>query len=259
MLVCIVITCGYESIISSFITVPPPFIIFTNLQDLLDNGFKILTPTDRSSTSEDELRMHNAWKNLFEVNNITSHELKSSLITIEDLSYKEIGSKLAGGNITHLTPFRRQISRYELEGKGCYFAPETEYVGMRKSIFSGFDGWKLYKAMSNLSSSGIYRMYQRFSFYIEFIILKSQEAHFQFVESQPKAFVISDMKISSIFIVWSSLVGLACVIFIAEYSREKVISTIFSVTAELKLRCTSFIRNLRILIWPVWEVYLKVE
>jgi len=195
---------------------------------------------------------------LFEVNNITSHNLESSFVTIEDLSYKEIASKLATGKITHLTPYRRKISRYELEGKGCYFAPETKYVGMRKSIFSGFEGWKLYKAMSRLCNSGVYMMYQRFSSYLEFIILKSQEDHLQFVESQPKAFVISDMKISSIFIVWISLVGLACVIFIVEYSQEKVISTMYSVTAELKLRGTNFIRNLRILVGLVREVYLKV-
>jgi len=153
--------------------------------------------------------------------------------------------------------FLTGISRFEFQGKGCYFAPETEYLDIIKSIFSGVEGWKLYQAMGRLSDSGIIRMYHRFSDYLYFIKFKSWEERFLFVESQPKAFVMSDMKISSIFIVWIFLVGLACVIFIAEYSREKVISTMYSVTAELKLGGTNFIRNFRILVWLVWEVYRK--
>jgi len=170
-----------------------------------------------------------------------------------DFSKLELLSKLADGNTTASFAFNRHVSRFEYEGKGCYFAPETKYLQTRISIFSGFEGWKLYKAMGRLTDAGIIWKYDEFHYFLIAIKFKSQEEHFLFVESQPKAFVMSDMKITSIFVVWIFLVGLACVIFIVEYSREKVIRTLNSVISEL-VRGTQFVRNFElvyfwILLW----------
>jgi len=207
MLACIVITCGYESIISGFLTVPPPVVVFTSLQDLLDNGLKILV-----GSISFEL-----WEIIFEVNNITSHDLESTLVSEDGLTYRELTFMLAAGNTTKLFEFYRDISRYEMQGKTCYLAPQTEHLKIHKYWFCGYEGWKLYEGMCRLFESGIMNLYQRFSDYRDYIIWKPKEEYFLFMESLPLAFVMSDWKMCSIFIVWSALVALACFAFITEY------------------------------------------
>jgi hypothetical protein len=54
-LVSIVITCAYESIISSHLTSPPPVRVHSKLKDLLDNGYKIFGFRDRTHLKESPL------------------------------------------------------------------------------------------------------------------------------------------------------------------------------------------------------------
>jgi len=42
LLITIVISCCYESIISSYLIIAPPFVVFNSLKNLIDDGYKVL-------------------------------------------------------------------------------------------------------------------------------------------------------------------------------------------------------------------------
>jgi len=92
-------------------------------------------------------------------------------------------------------------------------------------------------------------LYKRFQDYLLFAETQAEQERFLFLEGQPLAFVMSDWKIGSIFVDWISLVALACLVFIAEYSREKAGIALYSVTCRLKVCGTQLISNFRKLAW----------
>jgi len=236
MLVCVVITSGYESIISGVLTVPPPFNIMSSLKELIDNGFEIIGG-DTSARSPE-------LKELFERENITSHSLESRFDR-DFTAVADILLTLVAGNITMPYNFYKGITRRVIINKICYFAPETEFSKNNRVVFSGNDRGKLYKAMGCLVETGIMRMYKAFYNYFDNRSTWKKQDYFLSLESQPVAFELSDWKISSIFIVWGGLVGFAGTVFIAEVFNNNVISTLYSLARAFKRIETRLVVNLR--------------
>jgi hypothetical protein len=214
----------------------------TSLKDLVDMGYKILDlEEDRPSLIK-----------IFNDENITSHSLESSLVDPAYISNTSsfpsfMRSSLAANNITLPFEVDRHISRYDMYGHLCYFASQTVMIRSNRYFFIGLYAWRFYKAIGLLRESGILEMYKTFRQFLSYYVDIVHEYQLRYLESQPVAFTMSDEKVSSIFSVWVSLLGLAGFVFITEYSQKKIIKNLYSVKSAVRVSGTYFVNNLRII------------
>jgi len=136
ILVTIVITCCYESIISGFLTVPPPVIFFQTLKELVDNGYS-LWGTSRSDRK--------ILAKIFETENITSRTLDSVIL---DARYRANNKKFGGENCntTKAVPeslmkekiFEFVIRKLYSDEFRCHLTPDSSFRRVNLFTFLGY-------------------------------------------------------------------------------------------------------------------------
>jgi len=211
----IIFTYGYEGVISSWVIVPPPLVILKDLTELLDHDYKII-----GISSVAELRA--ILKNDLEKENISIDRLQKSLVrdswTFDD--YRTFYWLARCNTTMAFDQDTQDVARvlirkvYKVE---CYVAKNTYYVDSHVFHFHGPFYTQFGQATQWFLESGILRMYHnygRFVLKLPAIVLSAvEEARIQ-VQEIP--FLITELKILSIFIVWAVLVGLAGVVLIIE-------------------------------------------
>jgi len=91
ILIAIVITCVSESIISSLTTIPDPFLVYNNLKDLLNNGYKVM-----SGGSTD------GFPPIFLRENITEYSVEDSVFLTQYNTHDKYYAETAKCNTTML-------------------------------------------------------------------------------------------------------------------------------------------------------------
>jgi len=212
MLISTAVTCCYESIISGFLTIPPPVVIVTTLKDLVDMNYKIVTLGIVEYSELEEV---------FNREHITSHSLKSSFLNdTNTVPMDEVLLEVAAGKATLALQQTANILFYNIGDKICYTASQTLFSRPYPALFNGHDRWRFFKWMRFLKESGIMSMYEDFANYVSDIPIRRRQEFNAQAESQPLAFYMSDWKISSIFLMWIVLTGFSCIGFVAEYTYK---------------------------------------
>jgi len=212
MLVTIVITCCYESIISGYLTVPPPFVIVKSLKELIDEGYKII------GYGQGE---HSELEEIFKNENITSHSLTESMVNGSfSWTLEERITALSAANTTlplhKSSKYDKELLTPELTSKMCYYAPQTRFSQPVPMIFGGLEGFKFARAAQLLKESGVLQMYSRLHYFMSLYSTNRIRDLIESVQQEPLPFKVSDWKISSIFCTWLCLNGLASFAFIVE-------------------------------------------
>jgi hypothetical protein len=214
ILVSIVITCGYEGIISSFLTVPPPVVVFNSLKELIDHGYKIIGYSANVETFE--------LKTIFQSENITSQNLTSSLVPetyyVDDQVHVEM---LAKSNVTRsfgissLSFWKSEMEKNYPKIR-CHHAKNTFIQTNVIHTFHGHFHLQLFQAFNRIREAGITSFYLNFlNFYRKFTANRGIELH-DYELRQPSAFMLGDWKILSVFCVWASLMCVSLLVVLLE-------------------------------------------
>jgi len=247
MLMSIVITCCYESIVSGFLTVPPPVITFNSLKGLIDAGYKMLDLEDAE---------RDMWKleDVFRRENITSHSLQSSLIPGPELDLwteDEIRDGLLACNSTVAIPSSNKYETYialnphnETNTK-CYLTSRAPISQTVLFTFTGHDYVSFGKGAQFLTESGIMQMYDNVNYYFVLFQKKKRDHYENYILSQPVAFNLSDWKVGSIFCGWIFLVFFSGFVFSSELFRGQIINSFDKLLSLVKVTGTIFYNSSR--------------
>jgi len=237
MFVTIVLTCGYESIISSHITVPPPYSIAANLKTLVERGYRIIKLDEFSENKE--------LSEIFVFENITSRSLKSSLVpNTSAMNLFQLRQHVFNCNAT--IGFKYCTSNLVLapywNATKCFCARNSEYTRPMIFTFSGYDRYRFAHAAQVLTESGIIQMYKEIYPYIHGFrnnwILRITEIG----QNGPIAFKLSDWKIGSIFLIWITVAGFGFISFVIEIIISKCISVFLKINGALDFVLKSGLR-----------------
>jgi len=226
----IIFTYGYEGVISSFLTVQPPVIIYKKLKDLLLANYKILI---------NELQDPVTLIPVFKTENITE-TLKSSIVVIsQDLEL--LASKLFLArtcNTTLLINYDGQKECKILLKKAfpdifCYSVTET--VVSRDEIFNFFGVYHIVfsKIVDSFISSGILSWYYKIEVYKRKRWISPQDiGALEYEEYKERPFTMKDWRILRIFIAWTGLLLSTLAVLVAE--------KLFTIIQKLWVRISAF-------------------
>jgi len=213
----IVFTYGYESVISSILIVPPSFKVFSTLNELLNNGYKIIGYNENAKNPE--------LQELFARENITM-PVKSAMV--EGSSFIADVEKILAQiqcNVTfhepeHEAHYVTSIIEAILPGMiKCHVTKDTVLPDQTVYFFFGY--WrKSFAALGlRMNEAGLITMFRSYTIYIAVLLITAEQRLRGFSSldlNRGLALKVSDWKILSIFIVWGSLLGLALVVFLVE-------------------------------------------
>jgi len=219
VLVTIVTTCCYESIISGMLTVPPRVIPFGTLKELIDNNFKI------AGASGYENRI--VLKRIFELQNITSRDFDSVILEFPETHqyYWDPATYMSYCNVSRLFQNPLEPQRIQLfinenwdPSIKCHKATETRMEF--KSLFTYIGSMKsgMYQLTKFLWESGIVSMFienelRVLNYQTQIAIGKDQYRKSNTMETMN----VNDWKLISIFIGWGGLLVIGLLVFIGEY------------------------------------------
>jgi len=200
----IVFTYGYERVVSSFVTVNPPLIVFNTLKETLDAGYKFLYAKMRGES----LR---PLEEIFQRENITG-SAESKVIWTSWNPYAIDYSIHAKCNVTSLkyANFEKQykvaILKYYPE-LGCHYVRNTISSRVEVFQFMGYFRQRFVTSMQFLYQAGIMLMYLDNSYYLHSLLWVKDIVSMEYQENISKPFKMSEWKILSIFclgnIAWS--------------------------------------------------------
>jgi hypothetical protein len=231
----IVITCGYESIISSDVIVPLPFREVRNLKDLVDSGYRIIgwSKGINNSTILEVLRREN----------IPHSSTQEPPFSPGKFTLPESIKLLSKCNVTKLFYYRdfqdREITAkymHTLYGNRvkCGFAKETIYEQHATITYSGYSAQGFHHVLLSFQESGILNLLFKYDAFVEFYQKRVQAANEQYrYEKAEVPFQLNDPKIISIFIGWGFLTLFASLAFLAESLIGCTIK-VYLVTAAIK-------------------------
>jgi hypothetical protein len=215
----VVVTCGYESIISSYLIVPPPIIVARRLKDLVDAGYAILGWDNRT-----------AHRSIYRIllrekihhSSVNEPPFIPNTATINSLQTWRL---LSNCNATNLERSTNHIEFYQLimdrvyPGLGirCHFVKETRKATEDLITYSGYFSNAVHTFVSSFQESGILDMLYGFEEYARRLQLRIQIAKKNEAEQKAEIpFEIRDPKILSIFIAWGGLLVGASLAFLIE-------------------------------------------
>jgi hypothetical protein len=213
----IVITCGYESIISSHVIIPPPVVVARNLKDLVGSGYKILGFSNKTQTLDifNILRREN-------ISHSSAGEPPFS--PGEPLDRLALLSK---GNVTTLATasveigLRQHVFDSKFPGLGiqCHYVKETTYPFIFHTTYSGYSARVFHRMLRSFQESGILGMLFKFDSFVTWFPSRLEVAKNKYREEKAAevSFSLKDPKIISIFIGWGILLSFASITFLAEY------------------------------------------
>ena len=204
----ILFTYGYESFISCSLTVPPPFVVFTHLKDLIENGYKIFGLTEHGDGD-----LMKKLRRTFVALNITASVESSIVPESYFLSTYYVVLGLSQCNVTfpvvkHMEEAWKTEIAKQTRGVNCYFGKEAtaENDPMLYS-FSGPLKKDLVKIAGYFQESGILSMYMDFVF---------NGVNREKIFATAEAFELQDWKILSIFVGWAGFLGFSGMVFTIE-------------------------------------------
>jgi len=217
ILATIVFTYGYEGVISSFLTVQPPVIVYKRLKDLFEDGYKLI--------------QYDGWESyhlipIFEKENITgSRNDKSLTITMPFNNLTQIISRVLTAEClttysirSFAVDFWKSEMRQIFPKARCHVARDTNYFVDRIFHLFGPSHLQVARAGELIIQSGILDMYYENLGHSWNIKWKKKMVEIK-REDIWRPFLISDWKILSIFIGWSCILSFTVMIFLFELVR----------------------------------------
>jgi len=208
ILATIVITCAYESIISSFVTLPPPVLVFRTISDLLDNGYRIAGGVTASELEP-----------LFKQEQISLDRIQASLHpTKADWVVAECNAAIvvvAHSGFLGIGPVHYVVLKHSK--LYCHLVIESRIEMPVLDVFAGFAHRKMAATAQTMVESGMMEIYLARKIHLvnlpfnRPIALIKEEA-----EGRERPFNLSDKKIRSIFVGWAVLVGFDVIALITE-------------------------------------------
>jgi len=204
----IVFAYGYESIVSSFLTVLPPYKVFKTLKELVENGYKIVG----FSRDEDQVPDLAA---VFKRENISA-SLRSSVV--EGGARLSYGQQLlavgqCNATLNHGVPILNQYIRdfhKYYPSINCHVVRNTVILKPLTFFFFGDSKEQLSQVLHKMGEAGLPSMYSDFAAFL--ITLSSRT-----ITSQGNASInLGDWKILSVFVGWCSLLGITFLVFVVE-------------------------------------------
>jgi len=153
ILVTIVFTYGYEGVVSSFLTAPPPFKVFDTLKQLLENGYKLIG-------FQPELMANPNLARLFESENISLSHWESSLVPgTFNIPVSLVLPMLAAGNYTYSLR-DSQTTKWEVMvevkyGVKCHTVRALSYPQNWIDTYVGPSREAMIKAAQEMAEAGI--------------------------------------------------------------------------------------------------------
>jgi len=208
-LAAIIFTYGYEGVIASRITVPPPIKVFKTLKELIDKGYKIL------GRSVDE-HIRSGMAIIFQKENISALPSSAIVNGSKFFSTYETFAALAHCNTT--VPALDEDTNYEYSleqqfpGVKCHVASTTVVPHDTFYFFFGSLRQNLLDFAQRFKEAGLLNMYEDNNKHIRRVInaVRIREMDRLRIAS----FQISDPKIMSIFVGWAVLLGCSIFVFL---------------------------------------------
>jgi len=223
ILATIIFTYGYEGIISSFLTVPPPVKVFETLSQLIENGYKITGYHEEGNYSE--------LNELFRNENISSSVKSKILKNNTYFTNSQYMDSTAACNTTSLYLRRREESfRYYIEdvypGIKCHTLTRSRTILQKTYLFFGHMQRRLSRIGRFLTEAGVLLMVENFETFIATLAssdlirgkIKEEEA-----KSREVPFGIDDWKILSIIVGWGALIGISSFVLVLELKLSKIL------------------------------------
>jgi hypothetical protein len=215
----IVITCGYESIISSHLIIPPPLIVARRLKDLVDTGYGIIGHNNNISNTSIVLilkREKISHSSVIErpfVPNTHSLSLEKSVTLLSNCN-----STGAIHSSIPLVAFQEQLDQiYPRLGIRCHFVKETRRPNEELITYSGYSAETVHTFVSSFQESGILDMLYSLRQYVEYLQVRIRTEKREYAEKKAEVpFELRDPKIISIFAAWGVLLIGASLAFTIE-------------------------------------------
>jgi len=213
-LMIIVIACCYESIISSHLTVPPPFVKFRTLKDLVDHDYKIFGASSGHSQAGFQI--------IFDRENITSHNLSSTVLESRktknyggDAQYISYCNSTAWKN----SPLGDKLMQVEINEQlnprvKKHLVTDTEGRSVNINSFFGTSNCQLARIQRLMSEAGLIDFFRTFAYLYDNRIPKFDRSKLE--DQKPKSLKLFDWKIISIFIIWGFPLVLALLVIVIE-------------------------------------------
>jgi len=220
ILATIIFTYGYEGVVSSLLTVPPPVKTFKTLGELLDNGYKLIgyDPNGNDSYLRQIFSRENITKTFQEA--IVKDPRKSLTVDqkIESMAQCNIGTILFGSTMV-LNYCRNTIQElYPGTTIKCYSTLGT--VVHKEVVYHVLGNYhdRLTRTLARMSEAGLLDMYQRITnFMYNALVSTATQREEIIINSALVPFKLSDWRILSIFIIWAILLGMTLVTLLLEY------------------------------------------
>ena len=213
ILITIVLTYGYEGVISSFLTAQPPLIVYNTLKELLSNGYQMYAPHGGDLTP---------YRRILEKENITrSLESKLFMSNWKRNTNTYVVSKLAQCNLTFVVQTELQ-NTWKVEINRAYDKINCKYVKETRHSFNivfqyfGEHYLKFVKYEEIMIQSGIWAYYINYEEFIKELPNMRRIELMDYKDGLPIQFAMTDWKILSIFIAWIGLLVMGFVEFIGE-------------------------------------------
>jgi len=214
ILATIIFTYGYEGVISSFLTVPPPIIILKTVRELIGSGYKIMLPPVQNYNYSAVLQRDNISYDAVILGNSTD---------LKDLLHEcKIAAPMMSSSVETM---RNSVEDQHMEmGIKCHGITDTWGVTEFNYFFFGHLKKELYKFGCSLIESGILDMMHTYQEYITELFYSSFKIRrkniIDFENSQQLPLVLSDWKILSIFLGLAFLLIMAALVFSVEIGYQ---------------------------------------
>ena len=232
LLVSIVLTCSYESIISSHLIVLPPLIRHNTISDLNDNGYSIIMDTKLTHKVNSKVYSGPQIDN-------TSEYVNSTFIRVSfPAPVQNVTKLLVNCNATirtsELKLFQVMVNEISSEIK-CHPAKNTRIANSHVYTFGGDFKDKLVETAEVFREAGILSQWNRIQNYVRNLDLnkRSVTRRDDGNSPSPTSFQLTDIKISSIFITWATAL-LACSIV---FFMELVYPTVMTLCGNMHALC----------------------
>jgi hypothetical protein len=224
----IVITCGYESIISSRLIIPPPLIVAHTLKDLVDSGYRIFGWDDTyADTSTLYLILNRENISYSSVNEAPF--IPNTFMNYDGWQlYSHCNGTSLVDSFFELDSWQSQMDfSYPGTGIRCHFVKQTKYPQEYTITYSGYSLTTFHTFLTSYQESGILDMFYKLYKCIINLEPKIRVAQKNYAEKRTEIpFELKDPKIISIFIAWGILLVGGLLVFLTEYLWDLLINLI---------------------------------
>jgi len=213
----IVLSCCYESLISSFLTVLPPVLTYDTLKDLIEHDYKIVVlPGNMENTT--------GLERAFKLENITSpRTFENSVINVSlvrdnqnDLLHSCQATIRAPSSL--ITQYQSMMRTDYTPPVWCHSTKGTVYLTDQVYSFVGHEHVKVFQITTWLRESGLLVFYQEYRLFV--VSRQYNRKSSKLAEYNGIAFVMRDWKILSIFIAWAALLFVAILVLGLEIMKN---------------------------------------